>query len=479
MRRLDPRISWNDIEMRMMFTGIRAKYVDRDNEKNHPEMKRFMNSQFNNRVGRLFRPEFKLLSWYSRQLEENPSKEDQKVQKFLTPEHFRRNSTRGLTPGLVDIWLPDTPDNRIQLPIWVGLKGSQKGAVENRRRAKKEESGQPDSSKKRKRRGPSDDDDGENNDGINQTDRHVKQQKQIEPKEKAQRRQVRDGRDQEQTGMRYPDPISYDVQDMPPHSDDFSGSETQGKPTGLFDMSAFGEEPSQFDFADNALEPPFDGQQHPYSYQQYPQTDLSQMPDQRDPRHRQARLMAPPATNPMNQSAVIDFAYQEQPRGSQNSGNAPYPPMHRIPRAAKPNTQASHAGRSSGTGNGRYGLGIQPHPDFSTSAVYDEAFDPPEVAQRKRRNTHQDPYDFSPTTSGQPGRHARPGYPQHAGRQQQPANDRSMRPPRHQHLQPVLPREAVFDENEEDEIDWDPRIRYVLPMIPPSHLKSMQRRILT
>lgn len=106
VRRLDPRITWEDIVMRMELVGLRAAYNE----------KVFINTVINNQAHRVFRKHFKVLAWHSRKNLEKPTAAERNVLKSLTQDQIDRNTTRGTTPGLIEPLLGEQPGNRIFRP---------------------------------------------------------------------------------------------------------------------------------------------------------------------------------------------------------------------------------------------------------------------------------------------------------------------------------------------------------------------------
>ena len=98
-RRLDPRVSYDDVVMRMMNVNTRAECGEMQ----------FRNLYLNNPLSRSFWPRFNIISWHS-----NETAARARVLVRLTQAQVAANTTRGLTPGLVD---PSKPNGaRVDLP---------------------------------------------------------------------------------------------------------------------------------------------------------------------------------------------------------------------------------------------------------------------------------------------------------------------------------------------------------------------------
>ena len=100
-RRLDPRVSFADIAMRQMpEQGIRTRT-------GHLESKRLAS-----RISPHREP-FCVLDWYGRR---RAARLAEKLCEELCLEQLQKNSTRGITPGLIDPKKGDVPGNRVPLP---------------------------------------------------------------------------------------------------------------------------------------------------------------------------------------------------------------------------------------------------------------------------------------------------------------------------------------------------------------------------
>ena len=99
IRRLDPRISYEDLYMRMMDVKSRSETDEGT----------FKNRYINNSLSRSFRPKFKIIAWFGRDTEAR-----NRIVAKLSPAQTAANTTRGLTPGLVN---PHKPyGDRIPVP---------------------------------------------------------------------------------------------------------------------------------------------------------------------------------------------------------------------------------------------------------------------------------------------------------------------------------------------------------------------------
>ncbi|KAL8796515.1 MAG: hypothetical protein Q9195_001189 [Heterodermia aff. obscurata] len=101
-RRLEPRLSWADIVMRMRpAEGLRTRDAAIDT--------RAMNARIFHK-----RNEFAILSWDNSR---GGKDEDLIVEKLCAyPGAIESNSSRGVTPGLIDLTGPDVETNRVPLP---------------------------------------------------------------------------------------------------------------------------------------------------------------------------------------------------------------------------------------------------------------------------------------------------------------------------------------------------------------------------
>ncbi|KAL9103672.1 MAG: hypothetical protein Q9163_001298 [Psora crenata] len=103
LRRLDPRLEWPDIVMRMEPTLLpRTALSDRK-----------LKNRLQNNNSRLHYPMNKMVSWHVRGPSARTMQARNNVLSSLTREQIRRNTTRGATPGLIDPSLPPTPDNQV------------------------------------------------------------------------------------------------------------------------------------------------------------------------------------------------------------------------------------------------------------------------------------------------------------------------------------------------------------------------------
>ncbi|KAL2036920.1 hypothetical protein N7G274_010345 [Stereocaulon virgatum] len=121
--RIDPRISWDDIEMRMEHVGKRAAYdnnidlTDPDWPAQVEKAKSNFHNLLNMRTQRQGRIPFNMLSWRNKKaMHEKKNGPRDKVLGRLTPQQIAANTTRGATPGLIDVNAPDTAANRVALP---------------------------------------------------------------------------------------------------------------------------------------------------------------------------------------------------------------------------------------------------------------------------------------------------------------------------------------------------------------------------
>ena len=121
--RIDPRISWDDIEMRMEHVGKRAAYdnsidlTDQDWPRHVEKAKSNFHNLLNMRTQRQGRVPFNMLSWRNKKaMHEKKNKPRDEVLGRLTPQQIAANTTRGATPGLIDVNAPDTAANRVALP---------------------------------------------------------------------------------------------------------------------------------------------------------------------------------------------------------------------------------------------------------------------------------------------------------------------------------------------------------------------------
>ena len=109
MFKLEPRLGWADFDMRMDYVGDRAT-----------KTKAQFLKTLQQRVGKQ-RERFSILSWRDRSTMASCASRELLLSR-LTPHQIENNTTRGLTPGLIDPMLPDVPANRIAV-----LKRSNQG----------------------------------------------------------------------------------------------------------------------------------------------------------------------------------------------------------------------------------------------------------------------------------------------------------------------------------------------------------------
>ena len=116
--RLDPRLGWDDIDMRMEYVGARASYdstIDRASDDMAKQVykakSKFVNA-LQTRCSR-GRAAFKMLSWRERPRTGRPNKTRDHVLNQLSADQIANNTTRGTTPGIINPLLPDTPANRV------------------------------------------------------------------------------------------------------------------------------------------------------------------------------------------------------------------------------------------------------------------------------------------------------------------------------------------------------------------------------
>ena len=115
--RLDPRLTWDDIDMRMEYVGARAAYnnaIITSNDVASQALKaksRFINA-LQTRCSR-GRAAFNMVSWRERKTNYSTNKTRDHVLKRLSADQIASNTTRGSTPGIINPLLPDTPSNRV------------------------------------------------------------------------------------------------------------------------------------------------------------------------------------------------------------------------------------------------------------------------------------------------------------------------------------------------------------------------------
>ena len=115
--RLDPRLTWDDIDMRMEYVGARAAYhnaIIASNDVKSQSLKaksKFINA-LQTRCSR-GRAAFNLVSWRERKMNYSTNQTRDHVLKRLSADQIANNTTRGSTPGIINPLLPDTPANRV------------------------------------------------------------------------------------------------------------------------------------------------------------------------------------------------------------------------------------------------------------------------------------------------------------------------------------------------------------------------------
>ena len=116
--RLDPRLTWDDIDMRMEYVGARAAHdhtidtASRNVTKQAVKAKNKFVNALQTRCSR-GRAAFAMVSWRERTRISKANKTRDDVLKRLSADQIANNTTRGLTPGIVNPLLPDTPANRV------------------------------------------------------------------------------------------------------------------------------------------------------------------------------------------------------------------------------------------------------------------------------------------------------------------------------------------------------------------------------
>lgn len=104
MFRLEPSFTYSDGIMRMEYAGKRA------NARTEQVFKNTMNMD----IARM-RTRFNMLSWRDSRISKSAKRDE--VLARLNDQQKQANSTRGSTPGLIDPSLPDTPQNRVPIPL--------------------------------------------------------------------------------------------------------------------------------------------------------------------------------------------------------------------------------------------------------------------------------------------------------------------------------------------------------------------------
>lgn len=90
--------------MRMEFCEDRLRRTDLQ----------YINKHLNSPGTRYYRKVWKMVAWHTK-IGEN--QQEQWVLDRLTDAQKRANTTRGSTPGLIDLALPDTLENRVPMPV--------------------------------------------------------------------------------------------------------------------------------------------------------------------------------------------------------------------------------------------------------------------------------------------------------------------------------------------------------------------------
>lgn len=116
--RLDPRLTWDDIDMRMEYVGARAVHdyaIDTASENVTKQAVKAKNKFVNALQTRCSRGRaaFTMLSWRERTRKSKANKTRDNVLKQLSAEQIANNTTRGSTRGILNPLLPDTPANRV------------------------------------------------------------------------------------------------------------------------------------------------------------------------------------------------------------------------------------------------------------------------------------------------------------------------------------------------------------------------------
>ncbi len=115
--RLDPRLTWEDVDMRMEYVGARAGYdnaidmASNDVAKQAGKAKNKFVNALQTRCAR-GRAAFNMLSWRERRRISLTNKTRDNVLKRLSADQIANNTTRGSTPGIINPLLPDIPANR-------------------------------------------------------------------------------------------------------------------------------------------------------------------------------------------------------------------------------------------------------------------------------------------------------------------------------------------------------------------------------
>ena len=116
--RLDPRLTWDDIDMRMEYVGAKASYnhtIDMSSNNVTRQALKAKNKFLNALQTRCSRgrASFKMLAWKERKRNYLTNKIRDNVLKQLSTDQIANNTTRGSTPGIINPLLPDTPGNRV------------------------------------------------------------------------------------------------------------------------------------------------------------------------------------------------------------------------------------------------------------------------------------------------------------------------------------------------------------------------------
>ena len=122
IRRIDPRVAWNDILMRMPRQGRRNQ------------------NALNMECSRM-RPRYHMISWHPTSDESKANELQNQVVKLLSDEQQAANTTRGSTPGLVNPRLGEA-GGRIRIPRLVNGQGTVRGSRPQKPRAKKQKATQ-------------------------------------------------------------------------------------------------------------------------------------------------------------------------------------------------------------------------------------------------------------------------------------------------------------------------------------------------
>ncbi|KAL9126240.1 MAG: hypothetical protein Q9217_004686, partial [Psora testacea] len=108
LRRLDPRLEWQDIIMRIEPAQLPRTAIS----------ERKLKNRLQNNNSRLHYPLHNMVSWHVRGGSKRALQDRKNVLNLLSQDQKRRNTTRGATPGLIDPLLPDEPANRVPAVIY-------------------------------------------------------------------------------------------------------------------------------------------------------------------------------------------------------------------------------------------------------------------------------------------------------------------------------------------------------------------------